>query len=347
MRKFSVGFLILAFLCLAIANPASAKMKKLGQVGMTWLSIGASARAAGMGNAFNNIAGDPASAFYNPAGLAYIERGAALFNYTQWVAEINVMDLAAFYRVGEYGVFGFSFRTVDYGTVYGTKIDETNLLTGYSDTGDLDVGAYSFGIVYARKLTDRFSLGAQFKYAGEKLGKNEAWKEFEATENTVSTADAGFPWAAFDLGFGYETGIKSLKLTASLRNFSKQLLYEDERFQLPLTFEIGLSIDPFDLVPGFEAPDGHSAILAFEGVDNRDKPEDYQIGLEYTLYDMISLRLGRRDATDAAGSGLCAGAGFKLNLAGISGRLDYSYSDFGDVFDPVNRVSFVVEEGIF
>ncbi len=356
MRKLSIGFLVLALLCFVATAPASAKMKKLGQSGMTFLTIGSSARATGMGDAFNNIEGDPSSAFYNPSGLAYIDKGAAYFGYTQWIADMAVMDLAASYRVGEYGVFGFAFRSLDYGDVYGTKIDETKD-EGYSDTGTLDVGAYVFGMTYARKLTDRFSLGVGIKYAAQKLGSNEAWRagkqQFDdggnpiITKNEVSTADEGLPWAAFDLGFGYETGIKSLKLTASVRNFSKQLLYQNEKFQLPLTFEIGLSMDPFDLVPGFEAPDGHSATLAVEGIDPRDKPEDYQIGIEYTLYDMISLRLGRRDATDAAGSGLCAGAGFKLNLAGISGRLDYSYSDFGDVFDPVNRISFVLEEGIF
>jgi len=350
MRKLSIGFLVLALLCFTIAVPASAKMKKLAQAGMTFLSIGSSARATAMGEAFNNVEGDPASAFYNPSGLAYIDKGAAYFSYIKWIADMNVMDLAASYRAGEYGVFGITFRTVDYGEVYGTKIDET-VPEGYSEVDVGDIGAYAFGITYARKLTDRFSLGVGLKFAFQKLGKHEAWRAGKplgtVTEESVSTIDSGFPWGAFDLGFGYETGIKSLKLTASVRNFSKQLLYQNERFQLPLTFEIGLSMDPFDLIPGLETPKGHKVLLAVEGVDPRDKPEDYQFGLEYTLYDMISLRIGRRDATQSAGSGLCAGAGFKLSLGGISGRLDYSYSDFGDVLGGVSRVSLVLEEGIF
>jgi len=341
MKKIAIGLLALVLLGSMFSSSASARMKKLGQAGMTWLTIDASARAAGIGGAFNNIKGDPGVLFYNPAGLAQITRGAFIVNYTSWLAEMAVTDLAVAYKLGEYGVFGLSFRFMDYGDITGTVIDEQSP-AGYRKTGNVDTGAFSVGFAYARELTNRFSLGVHAKYASQSLGETEIWKGGSATgkttKNEVSTADGGAPWMAFDLGFAYDTGIKSLRISSSVRNFSKQLLYQDERFQLPLTFNIGISANPVDFIPGVELPEAHDLLLTLDGTDPRDRPEDVSFGIEYTLMDMLSLRMGRRAGSQSDGK-FCAGVGFKLDIGEIGGRVDYAYTNFGDILGDVHRIS--------
>ena len=46
----------------------------------------------------------------------------------------------------------------------------------------------------------------------------------------------------------YKTGFKSLNLGMSIRNFSEEIKYIEEGFQLPLTFRIGASIDALDFM---------------------------------------------------------------------------------------------------
>ena len=91
MKKIFFVSLLIIFLLASL--PATAKMKKLGQAGMTFLSIGGSARAAGMANVFTFAKNDLSSVFYNPAGLATVENRSFFFNYTSWIADMSVIPI--------------------------------------------------------------------------------------------------------------------------------------------------------------------------------------------------------------------------------------------------------------
>jgi len=338
MRKiFCVSLLLIIILA---SLPATAKMKKLGQAGMSFLTVGGSARATGMAEAFNFAKNDLASVFYNPAGLASVQNRAFFFNYTDWIADMSVANAAIAWNTGNWGVISLHMQMMNYGDFNGTSISTTDP-RGYEDIDVGDVSGLSVGIGYAYQMTDKFAIGGNIKYVGQKLGNNDTYVG-GVLESTDKKNKIGA--VAFDFGTTYETGIKSIVLAMSIRNYSSQQLFENEEFEIPQTYKIGISANLFELLP-LSMGSEHSAVLALDGVDSADRPEFMNYGLEYTYLEKFSLRGGwstqRRE--DGIG-GLSLGAGAKLGLGGANGRLDVSYSDFGSVLGSVMRVSI---EGSF
>ncbi len=107
------------------------------------------------------------------------------------------------------------------------------------------------------------------------------------------------------MGNLYKTGFKSLNLAMGLRNFSRELTYSRESFELPLTFRIGLSMDMLDITP--VDPQMHSFLLSIDTERPRDYYENIRIGGEYIFMDIFSVRAGYAFPHDV--KGLNAGFG--------------------------------------
>jgi len=332
MKRIFILSLVLIFLA---SLPATAKMKKLAQAGMTFLKIGASARAAGMANTFDFAQGDLASVFYNPAGLATVKKRTFFFNYTNWLADMSINHLAASWNFDTWGVFAVTAQTMNYGEINGTVISDTDP-RGFADVEVNDVGGIALGIAYGIQMTDKFSIGGGVDWVTQKLGHNDTYTGNELETTGKLNKVSGL---SFNFGTSYDTGIRSLHVTMSIRNYSAQMLYENEEFQLPQIYKIGLSANVFELL-GLSSDPDKSLMLAIEGVDARDRPEFLNVGAEYSLLNLIDLRAGwaAQRKEDTSG-GLCAGAGLKLDNFGFAGRLDVAYSDFGSVLGSVMRVS--------
>ena len=331
-KHFLISIILLTFL---FTMPADAKMKKLGQAGLSFLNISGSARAAGMADVFTFAKNDLASVFYNTAGLATVEKRAFFFNLTNWIADMSVANMAVSWNTPQYGTFALHAQVMDYGTINGTVISDTDP-RGYSDVEVGTVSGLSVGLGYGISMTDKFSIGGNIKYVSQNLGQNDTYVgdavEFTGKVNSVNGI-------AFDFGTMYDTGIRSVLLTMTIRNYSRQMLYENEEFQIPQTYRIGLAAELFELFTASRNAT-HSATLALEAVDPVDRPEYVNFGVEYSMIDMLSLRVGwaTQRAQDGTG-GLSAGAGFKLNTSGFAGRIDLSYSSHGAVLGSVTRLS--------
>lgn len=332
MKKICFVFLLIIIFLASI--PATARMKKLGQAGMTYLSIGGSARAAGMANAFGFAKQDLSAVFYNPAGLATVKDRSFYLNWTNWIADMNVYHMAVSWNFGKYGVFALNGQFMDYGDIPGTTISTTDP-RGYEDIDVDNVSGLALGAVYSYQMTDRFAIGGCIKWVSQKLGNNATYVGGDLEIDNKLNRISDF---AFDFGTSYDTGLRSIMLNMSIRNYAAQMLFENEEFQLPQTYRIGVSANLLELLP-LSAGANQSAILAIEGVDPQDRPEFLNIGLEYTL-DLISLRAGwaAQQKEDDSG-GFCAGAGINLKSLGFGDRLDISYSDYGSVFGSVIRLS--------
>lgn len=328
---------LIAVLALGLSIPAVQAEKKLAQTGMQFLSVGIDARATAMGDAYTTIDAGASSIFYNPACMA-------LFNSTldftasqmTWIADINYFAGALAYRPkrGLYGVLGVSFVSVDYGDFLGTTFSR-QLEIGYEDTGVFSPSAMAIGVSYANSLTDRFSIGGTVKAVYQDLGSHtvvvdEQMKYDDITEDDLTSEKFDMSVAAFDFGTFYRTGFKSLVFGMSVRNFSNEVEYEKESFQLPLTFRIGISADVLDFLP-FDL-EGQSFIVSIDAAHPRSFPEYISIGGEYNLLDILSLRAGYVGNQDDYG--LTAGFGVQKYGVGIH----YSYSPF-DVFDDISRIS--------
>lgn len=331
MKRYTIAFALIIGL---LAHTLQAQDKKLAQTGMKFLSVSTDARMTGMSEASTAVDISSASAmFYNPSTLASLKDFSSLsFGNVSWIADINYLHAAIAFAPfdGNYGVIGFTFMSVDYGDFLGTIV--ANNQQGYVDVGTFSPKAYAFGISYARALSDKFSVGGSVKYAKQDLGGSVI--DIDSTGTYISENNK-LGAVAFDFGVLYRTGFKSLNFGMSIKNFSTELKYKKETFQLPLTFRIGFSMDAMDLFNVDKSM--HSLLVSVDAAHPRDYSEQIYAGAEYTFMNTFSLRAGFVSPSDE--HHFTAGFGVKRNLAGINLGIDYAYQPFG-VFNTVHRFTF-------
>lgn len=309
--------------------------QKLAQSGFQFLSVVSDARGASMAEAMTSLQTGSSALFFNPAGMADMDN---LFDVTishnQWIADIThyTASMAINPWKGRFGVIGFSLQSVDYGDFYGTRVNFSNEL-GYDDTGIFNLTAMAVGLGYAKRLSDKFSVGGQIRWINQDLGQSEI-AVIEAGDTSQTTVSNELSPFVFDFGTQFKTGIKSLVFGMSVRNFSEEVEYARESFQAPLVFTIGISMNVFDLLN--ELPYNQSLLVSLDGSHHRDHPEQIKIGLDYQLLDALSLRGGYISNNDE--NDFSFGVGFSgLGISKYAGlKIDYSYTPFG-VFDNVQR----------
>jgi len=229
-------------------------------------------------------------------------------------------------------VLGFSVLYVDYGEFIGTMVDPSSE-KGFRDTGTFFPNAFSVGVGYAKALTDRFQVGGQVKYVSQRLGSS-VLPVGEVRQGVTRKVENTVDVLAFDFGTLYHTGLKSLVFGMTVRNFSEEVKYQQEGFQLPLTFKMGLSMDVMDFF--FEKSPDHSLLISVDAIHPRDYTEQINVGGEYVFRGIFALRAGYKYNYDE--QGLTAGFGLEKGLGQLQFGLDYAYTPFG-VFDQVQRFS--------
>jgi hypothetical protein len=334
LTKYTLVLLLMALWCL----PGYGAVTKVGTVGLKFLDIGVGARPLAMGETFVAVADDATSLFWNPAGIAKVERFEAVGGYTSWPADVHLYSGGLVYNMPGYGAFGLSFTNL-----YTGEMNVTSPEFPDGNGGTFTAGDWAAGLTYARFLTDRFSFGATFKLVHEEL--------YDYDVNG---------WAA-DVGTYYDTGYRSIRIGMSIMNFGPDLRYEidndddgsidedkidgqdndgdgitdedpeEAALPLPLSFRIGLAMDLLDV-------DVNRVTLLAELMHPSDNDERYQFGAEYWYSEMLALRTGYKVNADEGG--FTAGAGVKLTTEGLgSVSFDYAFTDFGRL-DQVHRGSF-------
>ena len=329
-RTFSlILFLTIADIGTAIAQT---NLNKTAQSTMNFLLVGTSSKAAAMGEAFVTTGTGSESVFYNPAGLAIVDKTFDInLNYTEWIADINYISGAVGWSMSEFGVLGLQLLTVDYGDIIGTSLispSESNLYPqGYKDNGVIsNVGAYIIGLTYSKLITQEFSLGLTMKYVGQNLGQN--------TFNN-GTIDNDASIFAFDAGVRYQTGFNGFAFGMYLRNFSTNLEREEIEEQLPLVFSFGASINFLEMIVEKKSDD-NSLIFEIDFLHQNNYSERINMGLEYQFLKMFFIRGGYQTNRDLAS--WSGGLGFKTELSDYEIGFNYSYSSF-EIFNSVNRLS--------
>ena len=330
------------FLCSGFAQTN----QKLAQTGFGFLSVSSDARASGMAEAMTSAETNSSSLFFNPAGMSrmtkYFEVSASS---NQWIADIKhyTVGMAINPAHGDYGVLGFSLQYVDYGNFIGTRVNRSTD-KGYDDIGLFKLNAMALGVGYAKSLTDRFCVGGQIRWARQDLGDSYIPNEFRTTPlldslgqpianryaDSAQTVTNKLTPLVFDFGTQFKTGIKSLVFGMSVRNFSGDIKYAQEGFQLPLVFTLGISMNLMDFFDNVGLD--QSLLMSVDASHYRDHPEQLKVGLEYTILNMLSLRTGYITNNDESGMSYGVGVS-KFGFA-----FDYSYSPFG-IFNKVQRMT--------
>ncbi len=335
-NKYYVFILLTLTLCVSSGNA----FEKVGTTSFQFLKVMTSARYSAMGDAASAITFNSQSVFFNPAGLSYVKNIDVAADYLDWFLDISHLAVSAAYTIPGFGTLGFQAIMTDVGEIRVTSVDALGFVgdkyLGY--TGEvIQPGAQVFGISYAKKLTEKFSFGLTVKYAREDLG-------VRSTGNIM-----------FDSGLIYDTGFRSIKLAATVRNFGPNVKYIDEElitrydaendtsysqiyagkeYPLPQIFNIGIS---GYLISGDESlvmdSESQTLLVSFDMVQPRDFDQQYNLGLEYGFKNILFLRGGYKINYDSESFSL----GFGIAYSNI--RVDYAYSDFGDYLDSVHRFS--------
>jgi len=312
------------------------EFQKLAQSTMTFLNIGVGAKAMGMGGAYTCMEKDANALFWNPAGISKIDGGSVSMTHTQWIADTKQYALALAYGFGKYGTFGLSLMAMDNGAFERTVPDPTYTRGFYSD-GTFQVGQWAAGVAYGRQLTNKFSIGGQFKYAYQDLGNADfvEWSYERTNYDTLHGVKNRKGTLAMDFGTLYYTGFKDLRIGMSFRNFSAPVRYVSESFNLPIVFRVGTAMDVLKLISD---ADVHALQLCLEAVYPYDHAEGIQTGGEYRFKNFLSLRAGYQSNRDlgewSAGFGISPKA-----VAGLDFSIDYTVMSSENALGTIQIVS--------
>lgn len=332
---------ILALGLLTVPRTSSAQSDdyavKYAQAGMPFLTIDVGGRTAAMGGTQMAMIGDATAMFTNPAGLAMVEGVEAMTSVTNWIADIKHYGGGAAYSAGNLGTFGVNLVYMDYGEIRRTSpyqgFDPEQRRIGYIDEGTFTVTEYAVGLSYARQVATQFYVGANLKYAKQDLGTVDIIDPLRQTQTESENAVSNI---VLDFGTLYYPGFRDLRFGVSIRNFSNQSDYFDQRFELPLTFDFGVAMNLFELDPDGLAQSDSKLTLALDAIHPRDYSERVHAGLEYSFQDVFFLRGGYKFNYDE--ESVTGGIGVDLGLEGVGVKADYGYSAFG-IFSDVHRIS--------
>ena len=147
------------FLVVLLALPAMAQKDQFNPVytGVTSLSIAPDARAGALGDVGVATEPDANSQYWNPAKYPFnIARAGVSMSYTPWlrqlVSDIDLVNLAGFYRIGDYSALSASLTYFSLGEVIA---DEIMTIKPYEMAVD---------VAYSRMLSETFSAAIALRY---------------------------------------------------------------------------------------------------------------------------------------------------------------------------------------
>ena len=176
-------------------------ISKTGTTSAQFLKIGADARGSSMGNAFTAMAGGISSMYWNPAGMTSIRKMEAVFLSSDWIAGITYNYAAFGLNLGQSGIIGLSMTSLSTPEDLVRTVEKPNGTGEYFDANDLAIN-----LSYARRLTNKFSLGGNIKYIRQSI--------WHANANSV----------AADLGALFITPFNNIRLGASLSNYGSDIM---------------------------------------------------------------------------------------------------------------------------
>ena len=271
---------------------ASAQFDNVGTSAANFLKIGVGSRAEGMGGAYTAQVADATALYWNPSGLAHIQQPQIVFNYFDWVADMQYSYMGLAIPAGKLGTFGMSFIYFDMGEMVKTTEFEP------VGEGTFSASDFAIGFGYGTNISDRFVVGVQAKLIRETI--------------SFSSASA----FAIDAGSQYLTNFYGLRIGMSVTNFGTKMrlygtdnkvdvdAYEDldgnpdvvahlntDDWSIPMAFRFGMSMTPIGK-DGIIKQDMAEVTVNLEYFDPRDYNPYYILGAETKVMDLLYLRGG-------------------------------------------------------
>jgi long-subunit fatty acid transport protein len=295
---------IITFYSSAVAQSAEIH-ENAGTRAMTFLKIGVGAKAIGMGESQAAEANDLYASYWNPAGLAKVQRPQLGLMHNEWFADINHEFLGFVQPIGNAGVVGGSLIYLSFGELQGRDTDG-------KPTGTFRPYDLALILSYARQFSSALAFGANAKWIREQID------------------DQNTQVVAFDLGGLYTVPDSSLAFGFNLQHLGTKAKFVEESFNLPFNIKVGAAYklleDTFTLVADLNRPSDNDPTIGF--------------GAAFTVSEMLHLRTGYKYRVGGNDLGVASGitSGVGLTLEGF--QIDYAFVSFGKL-GPVHRFSLI------
>lgn len=282
-----------ALLAVVMALPLMAQKEQFNPIytGVTSLSIAPDARAGALGDVGAATEPDANSQYWNPAKYPFnIARAGVSMSYTPWlrqiVSDIDLVNLAGFYRIGDYSALSASLSYFSLGEI---MVENEMTIKPYEMALDL---------AYSRMLSETLSAAIALRYIHSDL-------QYDYTED-VSPGNA----FAADIALYYNKYVLAgnreclLGLGLNLSNIGTKISYDGgatsdfipanmrlgASFLVPIdeynTFSVSLDLNKL-MVP---TRPSYSQFLEEEGYEPGDNSyySEYQSWLEASGYNDVS-----------------------------------------------------------
>ncbi len=315
-------------LALLICSPASGAEKYAGE----FLSIGAGARALGMGGSFVAIADDATAAYWNPAGLGGLDRTEITFMHAG-IFGLDSYDFLNYVQpVGGVGAFGLSWIRLGIDDIPITALPLPGGMSASNRpyiSGRMQDTENAFVISYGRKFRadvpwhDQDS-GYRSKGTDIQIGGN-----LKVIYNSISGVGRNAVGFGGDIGLIWKTSFISDD-DARASDLSLGIAVQDF-FKTRIIWNTTSSPSHMDIIsPNVKVgtcytrqlPSLSSQIRLSIDADTRYGLEMHY-GMEYVLGDVLSLRAGVQERDLTAGAGLHVA--FARGESSLSFLVDYAF----------------------
>lgn len=351
MKKIGLACLFVgACFISANAQTSSGEDLRVRSVAVPFLRISPDSRAAAMGDAGIATAPDAHSMFWNLAKTPFTKSKTGVnVTYTPWLKDLGLTDVylasaGGYTKLGDgESAIALGMRFFSLGNIQFTDFAGNNLQTFRPREMAFDFG-------YARKLSDRFSLGVALRYINSSLatgtfggvpfraGNTVAGDISVYYDGTTGQNGGGFAWGVTLTNLGGKIGYTNDNLNKDYipANLGFGFNYNyviDEVNKVSFTLDINKSLVPAPpLVTNDPTIDSlnftqyrQQSVISSWGKSFSDgggffKSLTFSAGAEYNYADQFFFRAGYfyEDATEGNRKYFAVGAGVKFNTMGLN-----------------------------
>lgn len=277
-----------------------------GEAGAHCLIIPPSARANGMGQCYVAIADDATGIWWNPAGMAFVNRAVDLMHsqlVPELASDVFYEYFGGAFKVEGLGTVGGSLIFLTYGEWEGRGQDNTYLgkFTSWEIAPTLSAGV---------RLMEGLGVGMNLKFVYIDLAPEGATVEGKEGRGHSVAVDVGGLWhvPSFKLG-GYDVSHLDLGICASNLGPSITYINRDQAAPLPRNLRVGFAYSPYftDVAKFTFASEVNRPLVEF------DRSNTYHFGAEFVYINLISVRAGYMHDRDGNIMDPTYGLGFTFN----------------------------------
>ncbi|MBS3741936.1 MAG: PorV/PorQ family protein [Candidatus Cloacimonetes bacterium] len=337
--KISIIVLLISFLILA-AVPLHA----ISEATCIFLLIEPGSRAGGMGHSYVSVANDAFTSWWNPGGLAHINGSDLGLMHSKWFGDI--FDDIYYEYLGYtqqfegIGTLGFNITYMTYGEQTATDEQGEEIKKFTSDE-------IALGLAFGSDVGHGWTLGTNAKVVISRLAPL-------IPGTFMDSEGIGYAWV-MDIGaLKRDLIVPDFSFGVNLQNFGPKMSYQNstQKQPMPTNLKLGFSYKIFNsqynkLIASVDFnkmlvdsdPDVswiQGIFTSFgEGSSNEQLKSVIQnYGVEYTYYDLISLRAGYVNDIEGHIQGMSFGAGLQYEFSeGKELAFDFAIQPAGELTD--------------